>query len=94
MGTPAHTTNDVLACIAAANGVRDDEVAARTERTRAIGLFRYELIREAADSGLSSKARGRLEQAVGAGSSAPSSSIVTLDPRSTLLGPAGVTIWR
>ncbi len=40
--------------------VRDDEVAARTERARAIGLFRYELIREAADPRLSSKARGRL----------------------------------
>jgi putative transposase len=40
--------------------VRGDEVAARTERARAIGLFRYELIREAADPGLSSKARGRL----------------------------------
>jgi putative transposase len=40
--------------------VRDDEVTARTERARAIGLFRYELIREAADPGLSSKARGRL----------------------------------
>ena len=40
--------------------VRDDEVAARTEQARAIGLFRYELIREAADPAHSSKARGRL----------------------------------
>src|SRR4051794_41455349 len=40
--------------------VRDDEVATRTERARAIGLFRYQLIREPADPGLSSKARGRL----------------------------------
>lgn len=41
-------------------GVRHDETAARSERARAIGLFRYQLIREAADPGLSSKARGRL----------------------------------
>src|SRR3954470_20772326 len=40
--------------------VRDDEVAARTERARAIGLFRYQLIREPAEPGLSSRARGRL----------------------------------
>ena len=32
--------------------VRDDEVAARTERARAIGLFRYQLIREAGRSGV------------------------------------------
>ena len=43
--------------------VRDDEAAARTERARAIGLFRYELIREAADPGLSTRARGRLVRA-------------------------------
>ena len=47
--------------------VRDDEVAARTEQARAIGLFRYELIREAADPGLSSKARGRLVRQIAAG---------------------------
>ncbi len=41
-------------------GVRHDEVSARSERARAIGLFRYQLIREAADPGLSSRARGRL----------------------------------
>ena len=46
--------------------VRDDEVAARTERARAIGLFRYELIREAADPGHSSKARGRLVREIAA----------------------------
>lgn len=40
--------------------VRGDEAAARTERARAIGLFRYQLIREAADPALSPKARGRL----------------------------------
>jgi putative transposase len=40
--------------------VRLDEAAARTERARAIGLFRYQLIREAADPALSPKARGRL----------------------------------
>jgi putative transposase len=46
--------------------VRDDEVAARTERARAIGLFRYQLIREPADPGLSSKARGRLVRQIAA----------------------------
>jgi len=40
--------------------VREDEQAARAERARAIGLFRYQLIREAADPELSMKARGRL----------------------------------
>ena len=40
--------------------VRDDEQAGRAERARAIGLFRYQLIREAADPELSMKARGRL----------------------------------
>jgi putative transposase len=46
--------------------VRRDEAAARTERARAIGLFRYQLIREAADSELSSKARGRLVRQIAA----------------------------
>src|SRR5829696_1654061 len=46
--------------------VRDDEMAARTERARAIGLFRYQLIREPADPGLSSKARGRLVRQIAA----------------------------
>jgi len=47
--------------------VRDDEQAARAERARAIGLFRYQLIREAADPGLSMKARGRLVRQIAAG---------------------------
>jgi putative transposase len=47
-------------------GVRHDEAAARSERARAIGLFRYQLIREAADPGLSSKARGRLVREIAA----------------------------
>jgi putative transposase len=46
--------------------VRHDEVAARAERARAIGLFRYQLIREPADPGLSSKARGRLVREIAA----------------------------
>ena len=45
---------------------RDDEAAARAERARAIGLFRYQLIREAADPALSTRARGRLVRAVAA----------------------------
>jgi putative transposase len=52
--------------MAAVHGVRDDEVAARTEQARAIGLFRYQLIREPADPGLSSKARGRLVRQIAA----------------------------
>jgi len=44
--------------------VREDEQAARAERARAIGLFRYQLIREAADPELSMKARGRLVRAI------------------------------
>jgi hypothetical protein len=40
--------------------------AARAERARAIGLFRYQLVREAADPGLSSKARGRLVRSIAA----------------------------
>ena len=46
--------------------VRDDEVAARTEQARAIGLFRYQLIREPADPRLSSRARGRLVREIAA----------------------------
>jgi len=45
--------------MAPSDRVRHDEAAARAERARAIGLFRYQLIREAADPGLSTKARGR-----------------------------------
>jgi putative transposase len=45
---------------------RDDEVAARAQRARAIGLFRYQLVREAADPALSTRARGRLVRALAA----------------------------
>lgn len=38
----------------------DDEQRVRAERARLIGLFRYQLIREAADPAHSTKARGRL----------------------------------
>ena len=44
----------------------DEEKAARLERARAIGLFRYMLIREAADPTLSGRARGRLVRALAA----------------------------
>jgi putative transposase len=47
-------------------GARDDEATARSERARLIGLFRYGLIREAADPGHSTRARGRLVRAVAA----------------------------
>jgi hypothetical protein len=36
--------------------VRDDEHGVRAERARKIGLFRYQLVREAADAALSAKA--------------------------------------
>ncbi len=36
----------------------DDQEQARLERARAIGLFRYMLIREAADPALTSRQRG------------------------------------
>ena len=45
---------------------RHDGAAGRAERARAIGLFRYQLVREAADPGLSSKARGRLVRSIAA----------------------------
>jgi putative transposase len=48
-------------------GARAEDAATRSERARAIGLFRYGLIREAADPGLSTRARGRLVRAVAAG---------------------------
>ncbi|MGH8922922.1 MAG: DDE-type integrase/transposase/recombinase, partial [Actinomycetes bacterium] len=44
--------------------VRKDEAAARAERARAIALFRYGLIREAADPGLSTKARGAMGRTI------------------------------
>ena len=40
--------------------VGDDEVKVRAERARAIGLFRYQLIREAADAVHSTKERGKM----------------------------------
>lgn len=45
---------------------RDDEQAARAERARRIGLFRYQLIREPADAELSSRQRGRMVRAIAA----------------------------
>jgi putative transposase len=39
---------------------QDDEQKVRAERARLIGLFRYQLIREAADPAHSTKARGRM----------------------------------
>jgi len=44
----------------------EQEQQARTERARAIGLFRYQLIREAADPAHSTKHRGRLIRAIAA----------------------------
>lgn len=44
----------------------DKEQQTRTERARAIGLFRYMLIREAADLGLSRRQRGAMVRAIAA----------------------------
>ncbi len=41
-----------------------DEERVRAERARAVGLFRYSLIREAADARLTTRARGRLVRAI------------------------------
>ena len=51
----------------------DDEVEekARLERARAIGLFRYMLIREAADPALSSRQRGAMSGSWPAGARGP-----------------------
>jgi len=46
------------------NNSRDTEKAARLERARQIGLFRYMLIREAADPTLTGRQRGRLVRAL------------------------------
>jgi putative transposase len=47
-------------------GVRADEVMARSARARAIGLFRYQLIREPADPAHSTRARGRMVREIAA----------------------------
>jgi len=44
----------------------EEEQQARLERARAIGLFRYMLIREAADPALSTRQRGKLVRAIAA----------------------------
>jgi putative transposase len=44
----------------------EDEDAVRREQARAVGMFRYRLIRDAADPGLSAKERGRMVRALAA----------------------------
>lgn len=44
----------------------DEEDSKRMQRARAVGLFRYQLIREAADPAHSTKARGRLVRRIAA----------------------------
>jgi putative transposase len=49
------------------DGQTDDEVeAARVARARAVGMFRYRLIRDAADPALTSRQRGRMVRALAA----------------------------
>ena len=45
---------------------KDDDQAGRVERARAIGLFRYMLIREAADPSLTGRQRGALVRSIAA----------------------------
>ena len=59
----------------------EEEEQARLERARAIGLFRYMLIREAADPALSTRQRGKLVRAIAAREHAdPSGRPVRRDP--------------
>src|SRR5260370_14924236 len=44
----------------------EEEEQARLERARAVGLFRYMLIREAADPALSTRQRGAMVRAIAA----------------------------
>jgi putative transposase len=44
----------------------EEEEQARMERARAVGLFRYMLIREAADPALTSRQRGVMVRAIAA----------------------------
>jgi len=46
--------------MSAAGRAADDEERVRAERARAVGLFRYCLVREAADASLTTRQRGRL----------------------------------
>ncbi|GAC1345532.1 MAG: DDE-type integrase/transposase/recombinase [Candidatus Dormibacteria bacterium] len=77
---------------ARAERVRYDEYAARTERARAIALFRYQLIREAADPALSSRARGRLVRSVAAGEHLDPSGRLVRVSRDTL--DRWIRAWR
>lgn len=45
---------------------QDEVEAARVARARAVGMFRYQLIRDAADPGLTSRQRGRMVRALAA----------------------------
>jgi putative transposase len=47
--------------------VGDEEAKVRVERARAVGMFRYQLIREAADSALSCKQRGKMVRELASG---------------------------
>jgi putative transposase len=48
------------------SAMADEEDSKRVERARAVGLFRYQLIREAADPAHSTRQRGRLVRAIAA----------------------------
>ena len=48
------------------SAMADDEDGRRMQRARAVGLFRYQLIREAADPAHSTRERGRLVRSIAA----------------------------
>ena len=70
----------------------DDEEQARLERARAIGLFRYMLIREAADPALTSRQRGALVRQIAAREHADPSGRPVRLTRWTL--DRWITAWR
>jgi putative transposase len=77
---------------ARAQRVRQDEYVARTERARAIALFRYQLIRDAADPALSPRERGRRVRAVAAGEHLDPSGRLVRVSRDTL--DRWIRAWR
>jgi putative transposase len=57
---------DLKGCLRAVVSKADEESRSRLDRAREIGLFRYMLIREAADPALSSRQRGRMVRQIAA----------------------------
>ena len=72
VGKPRRLVCSLTRCEEDEDVTGTDEEQVRAERARAVGLFRYALIREAADPALSTRQRGRLVRALAqAGASRP-----------------------